>query len=531
MFNFDRNFSAPTRSVSIAESGMVATSHPLASLAGLDMLRAGGSAIDAAIAAVAVQGVVDPLMTGIGGDVFAIVAPPTGSVTSYNGSGTAPAATRPEMLTDKGLTSIPDDSPFAVTIPGAVDAWCALSQKHGRLELAQVLAPAIGYAENGYRVTPRVALDWDIYQARVARNPAAARAFLPGGKPPRVGDLMRNPALAMTLRAIAAKGRSAFYEGAVAADMVANLQALGGVHTEDDFAAYRGFDTVPISAPYRGFTVKECPPNGQGLAALIITRILDGFDLADPSLSEADRIHLLAEASKMAYAQRDALIADPGSSHYNLDDVLGDGPIAGLRALIRMDRAETRLAWDVPNHRDTVYVSVVDKDRNAVSLINSVFMAFGSGIFAEQSGVLLQNRGAGFSLREGHPNVIAGGKRPLHTIIPGLLEQNGRPVMPFGVMGGQYQATGHAHFLSQMLDRGMNPQAANEAPRSFAFGGKLTLESTIAPDTAADLAARGHQIVWVDEPIGGCQAIWMDHDRGILLGGSDHRKDGLALGY
>jgi len=531
MFSLDRDFTQPGRSAAIAENGMAATSHPLATLAALDILHAGGNAIDAAVAAVAVQGVVDPHMTGVGGDLFAIVAPAGGKVTSLNASGPAPRATRLEALRAEGLTAVPETSPYAVTIPGAVDGWCKLIEKFGRLGLEQVLAPAIRFAEEGYRVTPRVRFDWHRARRKLAGNAAAARHFLRNGEAPAIGDRMSNPALGRTLRGIAQRGRAALYEGEVAADIVATLRALGGVHAEDDLASYQAQWTVPISADYRGYTIKECPPNGQGLAALIIARILSGFDLAEEALSPADRIHILAEASKAAYAQRDALVADPDHAPFDVAAVLADKAIAALRDRIRMDRATDFGSWDMPAHRDTVYLTVVDKDRNAISLINSLFSAFGSGIFAEKSGIMLQNRGCGFSLVEGHPNAIAGGKRPLHTIIPGLLEKDGRPVMPFGVMGGQYQATGHAQLISHIVDRGMNPQAANAAPRSFAFGGELSLETTIDPAIADDLTRRGHTIAWASEPIGGSQAIWIDHDRGLLIGASDHRKDGLALGY
>ena len=528
---FDRDFMQPGRSAAVGENGMAATSHPLATLTAIDMLKAGGNAVDAAVAAVAVQCVVDPLMTGIGGDCFAIYAPAGGAAVSFNGSGFAPAATRLEDLTSRGLTAVPDSSPYAVTIPGAVDAWCKLLADHGRLDLARVLAPAIAAAEHGFRVTPRVALDWERHQGRVARNAAAAAQFLPNGRAPKVGERMSNPALGQTLRKIAKAGRGAFYEGAVAADLVATLKALGGVHAEADFAAYHGLDTVPISAKYRGYTLKECPPNGQGLVALIIARILEGFDLSDTSLSEADRVHLLAEATKAAYAQRDALISDPSTFTSSIDDLLSETHIAPLRQSIHMFRASPAAEWDLPEHKDTVYVTVVDKDRNAISLINSIFSSFGSGIYAAKSGVLLQNRGCGFSLKPGHPNVIAGRKRPLHTIIPGLLEKDGRAVMPFGVMGGHYQATGHVHYLSQVLDRGLDVQSANQAPRSFSFNGVLALETTYGEATRLDLAQRGHDVTWSDEPLGGCQSIWIDHERGALFGSSDHRKDGMALGY
>jgi gamma-glutamyltranspeptidase/glutathione hydrolase len=529
MFDVPRDFLRPGRSAAIAENGMAATSHPLATLAALDILRAGGNAVDAAVAAVAVQSVVDPLMTGIGGDCFALVAPAGGEIVALNGSGRAPAATRPEMLA--GQSGVPEDSPFAVTVPGAVDAWCMLVERYGRLDLDRILAPAITHAETGFRILPRVAYDWHNSEKRARRTEATARQFLPGGRPPRVGDRIANPALGQTLRAIAARGRSAFYEGEVAAGIVTTLRGLGGVHTEDDFAAHRGFWTTPLAAAYRGHELYECPPNGQGLAALIIARLLDGFDLADPKLTEADRIHLLAEATKIAYAHRDALFADPEHLRFDPAELLSDAAIDRFRATIRMDRAAPAPIIDLPTHRDTVYLTVVDRDRNAVSLINSLFTAFGSGIYAEKSGVLLQSRGAGFSLRPGHPNLIGGNKRPLHTIIPGMLAKDGRAQMPFGVMGGHYQAVGHAHILSLMLDRGLDPQQANEAPRSFAFGKSLALEATIDEATGRDLAGRGHRVEYTETPMGGCQAVWIDHDRGILIGGSDHRKDGLALGY
>lgn len=527
----ERDYISPGRSAAIGENGMAATSHPLATLTALDVLRAGGNAMDAAIAAVAVQCVVEPAMTGIGGDCFAIVAPAGGEIAAFNGSGWSPAGADADVLRAQGLATIADDTAHAVTVPGAVDAWCALSQRYGTRSLAELLAPAIALAENGYRLAGRVALDWKVNRERIGRHAPARDKFLPGGIPPQTGDLSSDPALGQTLRAIAKGGRSAFYEGPVAEDIVATLRALGGTHTLDDFAAYSGFFTTPISARFRGHDVLECPPNGQGLAALAIARILDGFDLSDGNASEADRVHLLAEATKAAYRVRDLLIADPKHMTRRVEDILGDAYIGRLREMIRMDSATDASAWDGPVHRDTVYLTVVDRDRNAVSLINSLFAAFGSGIYAARSGVLLQNRGSGFSLREGHPNELAPRKRPLHTLIPALLLKDGLPVMPFGVMGGQFQAAGHAHLLSHMLDRGYDPQRANEAPRSFAYGGTLTLEPAFGDAMRADLEARGHRTVWSERPIGGCQAIYIDHQRGILIGSSDHRKDGLALGY
>ena len=528
----ERDYIRPGRSAALGENGMAATSHTLATLAAIDILRAGGNAMDAAIAAVAVQCVVEPAMTGIGGDCFALVAPADGrAVTAFNGSGWAPAGASADALRVAGLSSIPDTSPHSVTVPGAVDAWCQLSARYGRMELAQLLAPAIGLAETGFRVTGRVALDWARYSGRLGHHAPARQHFLPGGKSPVTGDRFANPALAKTLRAIAVEGRSAFYEGPVAEELMATLRVLGGTHASEDFSDYRGFETAPISGAFRGHDILECPPNGQGLAALVIARILDGFELSDAAVNEADRVHLLAEASKAAYRLRDTLIADPAHMSVSVEDILAEHHIGRLRQKIRLDRASESEMWEGPVHRDTVYLTVVDRDRNCVSLINSVFASFGSGIYAPQSGVLLQNRGSGFSLTAGHPNELSPRKRPLHTIIPGLLMKSGTPIMPFGVMGGQFQATGHAHFLSHMLDRGYDPQRANEAPRSFAFDGLLTLEPAFGDAVRADLAARGHRTAWAADPIGGCQAIFIDHERGVLIGSSDHRKDGMALGY
>jgi gamma-glutamyltranspeptidase / glutathione hydrolase len=526
-----RDFFKPGRSVAISDRGMAATSHPQATLAAVDILRAGGSAVDAAVAAVALQSVVDPLMTGIGGDCFALYCPSGGAPIALNGSGRSPEKATLDYYLERGFTEIPDDSPHAVTVPGAVDAWCRLIGRYGRFDLARVLAPAIAAAEEGYCITPRVELDWNHHAGRVAKYPASAAYFLPNGRAPRTGERMSNPALAATLRAIAADGRDAFYRGAVAEEITALLNSLGGLHQESDFTNYGAFETKPIAGKFRGQDLLECPPNGQGLAALLITRILDGFDLRDPKLTEADRIHLLAEATKAGYALRDRLIADPDHVRFDIEELLSDASVDAIRGRISLERAADAAIWDGPTHRDTVFVSVVDRDGNAISLINSIFFAFGSGIYAPRSGVLLQNRGAGFVVREGHANAIGPSKLPFHTIIPAMLMDDGLPSMSFGVMGGQYQAVGHAHFLSQILDRDLDPQQASDQPRSFWFGGKLALEPTISEEVKRDLERRGHVTEWAAEPIGGCQAIMIDRRRGVLLGASDHRKDGMALGY
>ena len=524
-----RDFMQPGRSLAIAEHGMAATSHPAATLAAIDTLRAGGNAMDAALAAVALQGVVDPHMTGIGGDCFALYVPAGGPPVALNGSGRAPAGTALDRLLARNLAAMPEDGPDAVTIPGAVDAWCRLAADHGRLGIDRVLQPAIQAAEHGFVVTPRAALDWARYAGRL--GPAGAAAYLPGGAPPAPGAILRHRALAATLRRIAAEGRRAFYEGAVADEIVAVLAGLGGQHAAGDLAQHRGEYVAPISAPYHGHTLVECPPNGQGLISLVIARIIETFDLRNPAWTEADRIHLLAEATKAAYRLRDRVLADPAHHAVDTAALLSDAAIAALRTPIHPGRVTDPVAWDGPVHRDTVTVAVVDRDRNAVSLINSLFHAFGSGIYAPRAGVLLHNRGAGFRIDAGHPNAIAPGKRPLHTIIPGLLMRDGAAAMVFGVMGGPYQAAGQVQLMSNVLDRNDDLQAASDRPRSFAFGAVLSIEPTIDAAVRADLARRGHVLAVADEPIGGFQGVWIDRARGVLLGGSDHRKDGLALGY
>jgi gamma-glutamyltranspeptidase/glutathione hydrolase len=525
-----RDFNVPGRSAAMAANGMVATSHPLATLLALDILRGGGNAVDAALAAVAMLSVVEPAMTGVGGDCFVLYSRKGGLPLALNGSGRAPAKAHVEWYAERGIDEIAVQTPHAVTIPGAVDAWCTLHREHATRPLAELLEPAARVAEDGYIVTPRVALDWRRNAAKL-RDPVTARLLLPAGKAPEAGERMRNPPLAATLRRIGAHGREAFYDGPVMRDILGRLQELGGLHEAEDFAAQHSDWVEPIHASYRGYDVYECPPNGQGLAALLILRILEGYRLAGDSFGEADRLHLLAEATKAAYGVRDAHICDPEHVPVDVARFLSDEWAESARAGIRLDQVLPGTFWGSNEHKDTTCFCVVDRDGNAVSFINSLFSAFGSGIVAPESGVLLHNRGTGFRTIPGHPNAIAPRKRPLHTIIPGMLCQGGRAVMPFGVMGGQYQAVGHAHFLHRMLDRGMDPQQAAEAPRVFAFQGTLQIEQALPDPVIADLMGRGHRIERLDVPIGGCQAIWIDHQRGLLIGGSEPRKDGLALGY
>ena len=528
----ERDFVRTGASTAIGDAGMVATSHPAATLAAVEILRAGGNAVDAALAAVAVQCVVDPLMTGIGGDCFALYSAGGGLPIALNGSGRAAKAAELAWFEAAGIASIDDRSVHAITVPGAVAAWCRLAEDHGSLPLARIFAAAIAAAEDGYRVTPRVAHDWARNIGRLAHDSVARAQFTRDGRAPRAGERMANPALGGSLRAIAESGRAAFYEGAIAAEIVDLLAERGGLLTREDFAFQAADWLQPISAAYRGYALHECPPNGQGITALLILRILDGFDLSESALDEAARVHLLAEATKAAYRLRDALIGDADAAPVDVGALLSEATIAPIRAAIRPDRAAPPLPpADETAHKDTVYLTVVDRDRNAISLINSIFWAFGSGHYAPRSGVLLQNRGASFRLQAGHPNVIGPRKRPMHTIIPAMLTKDDHLVMSFGVMGGQYQAAGHAHFVSEVVDRGKALQAASDAPRSFAFDGVLQIENTFDADIAKALADRGHVVDVSDEPLGGCQAIAIDAETGALLGATDHRKDGIALGF
>jgi len=527
-----RSFNGPGHSAAYGENGMAATSLPLATLTAIDVLRSGGNAVDAAIAAVAVCCVAEPAMTGIGGDCFALYAPKGGRPIAINGSGRAPAAAKVGWYQERGITAIAPTSPHAVTVPGAVDAWFRLLADHGTKDMAELLRPAIRVAEEGFRLSPRVAADLAEQEEKLSHDPDAAKHYWAGGAAPRVGDLFRQPALAATLKRIAKEGRSAFYHGAVADDIVSHLNELGGLQTMDDFAAVHCDYVEPISTRYRGHEIFECPPNGQGLAALIMLRALEGYDLSnDARLSEADRIHLLAEVTKAAYYLRDAYFCDPEKHPVDVADFLSEARAERTRKAIAMDRVLPAAHWEAAEHKDTTYLTVVDRDRNAISFINSLFQGFGSGIYAPKSGVVLHNRGMGFRTIPGHPNTIAPGKRPMHTIIPGLAMKDGRTVMPFGVMGGHYQAVGHVQILSEMLDRGRDPQEASNAPRSHAFEGVLRLENTIAKETAADLASRGHKIEWQAKGLGGCQIIEIDWQRGVLIGATEARKDGFALGY
>ena len=527
-----RDFHLPGRSTVHSINGMAATSHPISTVTAIDTLKAGGNAVDAAVAAAAVQAVVEPHSTGIGGDCF-VLASLQGydDVVAVNGSGRAPAAATSDWFLNQGIDSIPLQSPHAVTVPGAVDAWARLLDEHGTKSLREVLQPAIDYAENGYAVPPRSASDWPASIDKLRANEAAARIFLPHGRPPKPGESLRQPELAETLRTIAREGRAGFYSGPVAADIVDCLRGLGGLHTMDDLAAHSSDYVTPIKSRYRGWDVYECPPNGQGIAVLIMLGILEGFDLANLTPLGAERLHLQAEATRLAYHVCEGVIGDPTQVDVPVAEVLSSDHIGRLRERVQVDRAIADIPVTAPMHPETICLSVVDRDRNAVSLINSVCFAFGSGIVTPNTGVVLQNRGAGFRVEPGHPNCIGPAKRPRHTIIPGLVLKDGHPVMPFGVMGGQFQPVGQVHVLTNFLDFGLDLQESIDLARGFHYGGVYRLERGISEETAEGLRKRGHATERVDAPWGSAQAIWIDRQNNSLTGASDPRKDGLALGY
>jgi gamma-glutamyltranspeptidase / glutathione hydrolase len=522
-----RDFQLPGRSATYAQNGMCATSHPLAAKAAVDILQAGGNAVDAAIAGAVLLGICEPQMTGIGGDCFVLVKP-AGSedVFTLNGSGRAPAAASAEALRRRQMSAVPERGVESITLPGAMDAFCTLSADWGRLGLDRVLAPAIHYADEGVPVAPRVAFDW-ADDAPVLQGDAR-KFYLVDGKVPAAGQMFRAPGQAEVLRRVAAKGRAGFYEGDVAEDMITSLQTLGGSHTQEDLAATRCSYGKPVSGDYNGHTLMEHPPNGQGATAILLLNILKHFDIATLDPLGTQRAHIEAEASKLAYDARNRFIAEKSP---RLDHMLSDETAARLAGLIDPRRAMAAAApLTEAIHRETIYITVVDRDRMAVSLIYSIFLGFGSGLASARFGIGFQNRGAGFSLIEGHPNELAGGKRPMHTIIPAMLAKGGKVVMPFGVMGGAYQPCGHARFVTNLLDFGMGQQEAVDAPRCFSGPEGMLVERGYRDAVRAELADMGHQVSVPNDPLGGAQNIRID-DSGVLIGASDPRKDGCALGY
>jgi gamma-glutamyltranspeptidase/glutathione hydrolase len=525
------------RSMIIACQGIAATEQPLASQIGATIMAAGGNAVDAAVAANAAMGVVEPMANGLGGDLFVMVyEAKTGKLYGLNASGWAPAGLTPEFLRSKGISAMPQNGIHSVTVPGVVDGWDKLLKRFGRKKLPEVLAPAIRYAEEGFPVSEIIALYWAASVGKLQRDTNAAHTYLPKGRAPGTGEIFHNPELAWSLKQIAAHGRKAFYEGAIAERILARSKDLGGTLTAEDLARFSSEWVEPISTTYHGWTVYELPPNGQGIAALMMLNLMENFPLAEYGPGSANALHVMIEAKKLAYADMLRYVCDPK---------FGRTPVAGLLSkdyarerarLIDMAKAKDGVEPGRPPGMgtDTTYLCVVDEEGNMVSYIQSNYSGFGSGVVAGGTGFVLQNRGGLFALDAGSPNVLAGHKRPLHTIIPGFASKD-QVRIAFGIMGGWNQSQAHAQFVSDVVDHQMNIQAALEAPRftKLSFAGlDVELESRVPEAVRTELTARGHQIELRGSyavSVGGGQAVLRDLGAGVNYGASDPRKDGAAI--
>jgi gamma-glutamyltranspeptidase/glutathione hydrolase len=533
-----------TRSAVMARQGMAATSQPLATATAIRVLQQGGNAVDAAIAANAVLGVVEPMSCGIGGDLFAIVWDSrTKQLHGLNASGRAPGAATIELFKSKGLKAIPVHGPLSWSVPGCVDGWDQLRKRFGTKGWSELLAPAIAYAEIGFPVSEIIAADWRLAQPGLSEVPSSAACFLPGGHAPEKGAVFRNPGLVRSLVAVTQGGRDAFYRGAIADAIVRYSQSAGGLFAHTDFAQHTSTFVDPVSTNYRGYDVWELPPNGQGIAVLQMLNLLEPFDLKKMGPQSADALHVMIEAKKLAYEDRARYYADPEFAKVPVAALTSKSYADRRRADLKVERASSNPSAGEPEQADTIYLTVVDRDLNCVSLIQSNFHSFGSMHVPGDLGFVLQNRGCLFALDPTHRNRLEPRKRPFHTIIPGFITKDARPWLSFGLMGGDMQAQGHAQVICNLIDFGMDVQEAGDSPRFRHFGsseptgqpadagGSVALESGITPEVRRALCARGHQLVDVPGTFGGYQAIRIDLEHGILLGGSDPRKDGCAIGY
>ena len=541
-----------TRSPVLARHGMAATSQPLATQAALEVLRAGGSAIDAAIAANAMLGLVEPTGCGVGGDLFAIVWDAEASeLVGLNASGRSPRGLDLDALrtrlAEEGRDAIPPYGPLPVSVPGCVDGWFELHERFGALPMAEVLAPAIRYAEEGAPITEVIAHYWAIGAERLGEYPGFLETFAPSGQAPAHGEVFANPGLARTYRALAEGGRDAFYRGPLATVIAESVQELGGYLTAEDLATHESEWVSPVSTTYRGVELWELPPNGQGIAALQMLSVLEGYDIASMGYGSSEYAHVFIEAKKLAFADRARFYADPAMADVPVAELISKEYAAQRRAQIDLERAARVVAPGDPaslEEGDTVYLCTADSAGNMVSLIQSNYRGMGSGVTPKGLGFCLQDRGQLFSLEPGHPNVYAPGKRPFHTIIPAFLTRDGAPLMAFGVMGGATQPQGHVQIVVNMIDFGMNVQEAGDAPRLLhqgssqptgevmRDGGRVSLEAGYASwETVRALRGRGHDVGWNVGSFGGYQGILWDAEAGVYHGASESRKDGHAAGY
>ncbi|MBO9828607.1 gamma-glutamyltransferase [Xanthomonas sp. A2111] len=538
-----------TRSEVIAPHAMAATSQPLATQIALQTMHDGGSAVDAAIAANAALGLMEPTGNGVGGDLFAIVwDPKTQKLYGYNGSGRSPKALTLAEFQRRGLKEIPATGPLPVSVPGAVDGWFALHERFGRRTMAQNLAPAIRYARDGHPVAETIAYYWNLSVPRLSQYPGFKEQFTIDGHAPRKGELWKNPNLANTLQQIADGGRDAFYKGPIARTIDAYFKANGGFLRYEDLASHHGEWVEPVSTNYRGYDVWELPPNSQGIAALQMLNILEGYDFSRIPFGSAEHVHLFTEAKKLAFADRARFYADPAFQPAPLARLISKDYAAQRRALISMDKALKEVQPGTPKQLeegDTIYLTVADADGMMVSLIQSNYRGMGSGMAPPGLGFILQDRGEMFVLQKDHPNGYAPGKRPFQTIIPAFVTKDGKPWLSFGVMGGAMQPQGHVQILMNLIDFHMNLQEAGDAPRiqhdgsteptgqatAMRDGGELNLETGFSYETIRALMRKGHRVIFADGPYGGYQAIARDPDSGVYYGASESRKDGQAAGY
>ena len=528
-----------SRSEVIAPHGMVAASQPLAAQVGLDILKAGGNAIDAAVAVNAVLGLVEPHMNGVGGDLFAIVwDAKSEQLYGLNATGRAPYEISRETLVGQGIDRMPGNGPLTWTVPGAVDGWHELLDRFGTMSLSDVLSPAIEYARNGFPVSEIIQRQWAGAAQALAQWPDSASTYLPGGRPPQAGEVFKNTNLASTYEAIAQGGRDAFYRGDIARRIVAFSEANGGYFTMRDFVDHSSVWVDPVGTSYRGYDVWEIPPNSSGILALMILNIMEGYDVAAMGHNSSELIHLFAEAKKLVWADRDTYVADADANQLPTTALISKSYADRRRSLISRDSASKTVAPGRPfEHSDTVYLTVVDKDRNAISLIESIFGGFGSLVVPGDLGFALQNRGAGFTLEEGHLNSLEPHKRSLHTNMPGFVTKDGEPFLAFGVMGGPMQPQGHWQVLSNIIDFGMNLQESGDAARvrhspSGFPGGTLAVEPGISDPVIEELRRLGHNVQRQGGGgMGGYQAILINPDTGMLHGGTDPRKDGQVVGF
>lgn len=523
------------RSMVLARRGMVATSQPLAAEAGIAILRKGGNAFDAAVACAAVLNVVEPMSTGIGGDVFVLAWPAReGRLVGLNGSGRSASTATVESYRQRGLKEIPPFSVHAVTVPGAFHAWATLLERYGRLSLREVLADAIRYASEGFPVSEVIAQDWQ-EGLRHQSNDEFARTYLiredRGWRCPRLGEVFRQPDLAATFRTLAKEGVNAFYRGAIADRIASYLESQGNLVRKADLEKHTSAWVSPVSTEFQGYTLHELPPNGQGIVALEMLNILEGYDLKSLGHNSAEYIHLIAEAKKLAFADRDTYVTDPDVRKLPVETLISKDYARRMRARIDRNRAQSFSRSTLEIEGDTVYLCTADREGNVVSFINSIYYRFGSGRVVPGTGICLQNRGALFSLEEDHLNRIEPSKRPLHTIIPAMVTREGKPYFCFGVMGGDMQPQGHTQVFLNMVVFGMNPQEAGEAPRVREVGGALAVESGIRGEVRDALRQKGHRIVRRPGGFGGFQGILIDSEHGVFYGASENRKDGCAIGY